>query len=87
MLAAKQGEGRFAARRAAHSSGGRCDFGGKVAIGAQRTTEHGGQAVNITCLRDHAIDQEALGHETHVQRHPARCVIPEVLLERSGIVA
>lgn len=65
----------------------RGDFGSEVAIGPQWAAQERSQTLDIAGFRDHALSEEALAHQAHVESHPARHDLSEVLLESGGVVA
>ena len=68
--------------------GGCCGLGGEGTIGAQRTSQQCGEAVDIAGVGQHPHAEKALAHQAHVKGHPPRHVLlPKVLLEGGGVIA
>jgi hypothetical protein len=47
------------------------DLGDVVAVGAEWPAQQGCEPFDVTGIGDHSIGDEALSHQSHVQRHPA----------------
>ncbi|HST06762.1 MAG TPA: hypothetical protein VLJ83_01235 [Gemmatimonadaceae bacterium] len=68
-------------------SGSGRDLGDEVAIGAKRSAQERGQTLHVAGLGDHSVREEALAHQPHIEGHPARHELPEILLKAGGVVA
>src|SRR3954447_18006358 len=63
------------------------DLCGEIAIGAQGTAKQRSQAPDVASLGNHSLGEETLAHQPHVEGHPARHELLEVLLEAGGVIA